>query len=115
MMPDPEDFGAEWIAAWNSRDLDRIVSHYADDVVFRTPRAVSLVGTGVIEGKAALRAYWTKALEVAQELHFDLQRVYAGHGVVTIAYSNHRGQMAAETCEFGPDGLVVRSAACYGG
>ena len=113
MTPDPETFGAEWVAASKSRDLDRILSHYAEEIVFRTPRAVRSVGTGVIEGKAALRAYWARAFDVAPNLHFDHQSVYAGHGVVTIAYANHRGQQAAETCEFGPDGLVIRSAACY--
>ena len=113
MPPDPQAFGAEWVAAWNGRDLDRILSHYAEDIVFRTPRAVQLVGTGLIEGKATLRTYWATPLEVAPNLHFELQGVYAGHGVLTIAYANHRGQQAAETCEFGPDGLVIRSAACY--
>ena len=113
MTPDAETFGAEWVAGWNSHDLDRILAHYADTIVFRTPMAQRLVGTGVITGKPALRAYWAKALEIAPHLHFDLQRVYAGHGVLTIAYTNHRGQMAAETCEFAADGLVIRSAACY--
>lgn len=113
MMPDADAFGADWVAAWNSHDLERILSHYADEIVFRTPRAVGLVGTGLVRGKPALRAYWGKALEVAPELRFELQRVYAGHGVVTIAYTNHRGQQAAETCEFGAGGLVIRSAACY--
>ena len=69
----------------------------------------------MITGNAALRTYWAKALEIAPHLKFDLQRVYAGHGVLTIAYANHRNQLAAETCEFGPDGLVIRSAACYVG
>ena len=113
MTPDADEFGAEWVAAWNSHDLDRIVAHYSDDIVFRTPMAERLVGTGLIEGKAALRTYWGRALEVAPHLKFDLQRVYAGFGVLTIAYTNHRDQLAAETCEFGSDGLVIRSAACY--
>ncbi len=113
MMPDPETFGAEWVTAWNSHDLERIVSHYAEDVVFRTPMATRLVGTGLIQGKAALREYWGKALDVAPHLEFELQRVYAGFDVLTIAYTNHRNQQAAETCEFGADGLVIRSSACY--
>ena len=113
MTPDPKEFGHEWVEAWNSHDLDRIVSHYAEDIEFRTPMAERLVGTGLILGKAALREYWSKALEIAPHLEFKLQRVYAGHGVVTVAYTNHRGQWAAETCEFGDDGLVHRSSACY--
>jgi ketosteroid isomerase-like protein len=38
-----ERFAADWIAAWNSHDLDVILSHYADDVVFHSPR-IALVG-----------------------------------------------------------------------
>ena len=26
-----------WIAAWNNHDLERILSHYAEDVVFSSP------------------------------------------------------------------------------
>ena len=31
-----EQFAAGWIAAWNGHDLDQILSHYTDDVVFRS-------------------------------------------------------------------------------
>ena len=30
-------FAEEWITAWNTHDLDRILSHYAEDIVFRSP------------------------------------------------------------------------------
>ena len=30
-------FAQEWVAAWNSRDLERILSHYADDVEVTSP------------------------------------------------------------------------------
>ena len=32
-----ERFADEWIAAWNSYDLNAILSHYAEDVVFHSP------------------------------------------------------------------------------
>jgi hypothetical protein len=47
------EFAAEWIAAWNSGDLERILSHYADDFEIRSP----LIGergfspTGVLRGR----------------------------------------------------------------
>lgn len=89
------------------------MAHYSGDVVFRTPMAERLVGTGLIESKAALRTYWGRALEVAPHLKFDLQLGYARFYVLTIAYTNHRDQLAAETFGFGSDSLVNRSAACY--
>jgi ketosteroid isomerase-like protein len=38
--PDEGDaFAEDWIAAWNAHDLDRVLSHYADDIVFLSPIA----------------------------------------------------------------------------
>lgn len=30
-------FAQEWVVAWNSRDLDRILLHYADDFEMFSP------------------------------------------------------------------------------
>ena len=38
-----EQFAADWIAAWNSHDLDRIMTHYADDVELISPVAEQLL------------------------------------------------------------------------
>ena len=32
-----QQLAEEWYAAWNSHDLERILSHYSDDVVFVSP------------------------------------------------------------------------------
>lgn len=40
-MINPDDaqaFAREWVKAWNDHDLPAILSHYADDVVFHSPR-----------------------------------------------------------------------------
>lgn len=111
---DARAFATEWIAAWNSRDLDRILSHYDSDIVLLSPIAQKLVGNGRVEGLAALRSYWGQALANAPNLHFDLIDVRVGHQCLTILYRNHRNQDASETFEFGNHGNVVRSFACYG-
>jgi ketosteroid isomerase-like protein len=107
-------FAAEWMDAWNSHDLERIVSHYADDVVFLSPLAQRIVGDGRITGLGPLRVYWARALGAQRDLHFELIRVLAGHDCLTILYRDHRGEDVAETLELGDDGKVVRSFACYG-
>ena len=107
-------FAAEWIAAWNSHDLDRILSHYATDIVLLSPLAQKLVGNGHIAGMPALRAYWAKGLAAQPSLKFDFDEVRVGHECLTILYRNQRGQKGAETFQFGVDGKVVRSFACYG-
>ncbi|MEQ1541220.1 MAG: nuclear transport factor 2 family protein [Novosphingobium sp.] len=109
----PAGFAEDWVAAWNARDLDRILSHYAAGVVFVSPVAASLTGCGTVIGKAALEAYWRAALDRAPDLHFSLDRVLEGAGALTLLYRNHRGQHVAETCEFDAAGRVVRSVACY--
>lgn len=113
-MPDAEAFARDWIAAWNSRNLEAILSHYAPNIIFLSPTAERLTGNGRVEGIAALRAYWRAGLDIIPELRFELQSVLVGHDCLTILYRNHRDQQVAETVEFGSDGKVVRSFACYG-
>ncbi|MEQ1688828.1 MAG: nuclear transport factor 2 family protein, partial [Sphingopyxis sp.] len=108
-----EAFAQEWVAAWNARDLDRILAHYDDDIVFLSPNAAQVIGDGRVEGIAALRAYWGQALDMAPHLHFTLETWLAGHQAMTILYANHRGQRVAESVEFDSKGKVVRSMACH--
>jgi hypothetical protein len=110
---DAARFAADWIEAWNSHDLDRIVSHYADNIVFLSPLAKQRMGQGRVVGVPALRAYWGNGLKAQPNLKFELIEVLTGYESLTIHYRNHRGQGVAETVEFGTDGKVVRSFACY--
>lgn len=110
---DYQSFAKAWQAGWNSHDLDRILSHYSADVLFRSRKAVALTGSGLIRGKAALRAYWAAALEAQPDLLFTLEDVFEGHDMMVITYKNHQGVLAAETLYFGPDGLVTQAAACH--
>jgi ketosteroid isomerase-like protein len=36
-------FAAEWVEAWNSHDLERIVGHFTDDVTFSSPLATQII------------------------------------------------------------------------
>jgi len=67
-----QQFARDWVAAWNRRDAEAVLSHYAEDVVFVSPKAQRFVGKPRIEGKAALRAYWQTALSQIQRLEFVL-------------------------------------------
>ena len=112
-MTDPNAFAAQWIADWNSHDLDRILAHYADDIVFNSPKAKVLTGDGVVRGIPALRAYWTQGLARRPALHFTLEGVFVGHESITLLYLGEDGRRAAETVIFDGTGKVVRSTACY--
>lgn len=107
-------FAAHWIDAWNRHDLEAILSHYAEDVVFLSPVAHRRLGDGRVVGIEALRHYWGLGLASQPDLRFELTSVQVGHRCLTLQYRNHRGQSVAETLEFDDAGKVVRGYACYG-
>ena len=67
-------FARQWVAAWNSHDLDAIMSHYDVDVVLISPVAAKILNkpSGTVEGDAALRNYFKCGLELYPNLHFEL-------------------------------------------
>lgn len=108
-----EDFARDWIAAWNDRDIPRVMAHYADNVHFRSPTAHNLLQDGRVNGAYELKRYFAKALSLVEHLHFDLIAVFTGHDSLTILYRNQNDMEAAETFLFDADGKVMASTACY--
>ena len=109
---DPAAFARSWLGAFNAADLDAIMAHYADEVEHSSPTVARLLGepSGIVRGKAALRAYFEKALAAAGPgLRYDLTRVYAGAHGVTILYDRSGGKLVAETFHFDDRGLVSRA------
>ena len=106
--PEPDAFAEQWVAAWNRRDAEAVLAHFHDDVVFTSPIAAEIAPdtAGVVHGKAALREYWTAALALVPDLHFDVVGVYQGESVLVINYRNQRGALVNEVLEF--DGARVR-------
>jgi ketosteroid isomerase-like protein len=108
-------FAEEWIAAWNSHDLERVLSHYTDDFEMSSPYIVEYMGepSGTLKGKAAIRPYWGGALQRQPPLRFDLEQVYAGADSITIAYRRMDGRLAAEVLFFNAEGKAVKGVAHY--
>ncbi|MBN8829389.1 MAG: nuclear transport factor 2 family protein [Sphingomonadales bacterium] len=111
---DLRDFAARWCEAWNARDLDRVLAHFADEVVFTSPVAARIVpgSEGRITGKAALRAYWAEGLRRIPDLHFTVEHVFGGIDMAVIQYRNQAGVRVSEVLAF-EDGLVVRGHGTY--
>ena len=107
-------FAEEWIEAWNSHDLERILSHYSDDFVMSSPRIANVVGdeSGVLTGKDAIGSYWRRALELLPELQFEFILFFLGSDSLVLYYRSIRG-LVAEVFFFDSAGKVVRSAANY--
>jgi len=107
------EFASDWQSGWNSHDLDAIMKHYRSDVVFRSRKAVALMGTGEIVGVKNLRTYWSKALKQQPKLRFTIMDVFYGHQMMVISYENHHNIRAAETLYFDEYGHVFQAAACH--
>jgi hypothetical protein len=110
---DAKEFAKDWIDAWNSHDLERILSHYSSDVVLVSPAAGKLTGdpSGTVCGKNALRSYFQKGLEFFPNLQFRLVDVMQGISSVVLYYENQHGTKTGEFMEFDADGAVVRGIA----
>jgi hypothetical protein len=111
------DLAAHWIQAWNSHELDEIMSHYGEDVVLVSPVAAKILNdpSGTVKGKVALRAYFKKGLEAYPNLKFDLIETMWGLSSVVLYYVNHKGTKTGEFMEIDSRGEVIRVVANYSG
>jgi len=110
-----EHFANDWIDSWNSHDLQRILSHYADDFEMSSPKIIQLANepTGTLRGKAAVGAYWAKALQLIPDLHFELITTLVGVNSITLYYQGAQGHLAAEVFHFSQDQKVIKAFAHY--
>ena len=111
------EFARQWVGAWNSHDLDAIMSHYDAEVVLTSPVAAKILEdpSGTVEGNAALRNYFKLGLELYPNLRFELLDVMSGLSSIVVCYENQKGTKTAEFMEFGKNGKIMRVVANYGG
>lgn len=109
------EFAHEWIASWNSHDMESILSHYSEDIEINTPMIRMALGTGdgTLKGKPAVAAYWSKALEKIPDLHFELYDVAFGVGSIALYYKSVMNKKAMEIMFFNEEGKVNRMVAHY--
>jgi hypothetical protein len=41
--PDPKNYADQWVRAWNAHDIETVLDHFRDDVVFTSPVAARVV------------------------------------------------------------------------
>ena len=107
-------FAEQWAKDWNNHDVEAVLSHFADDVVFTSPLAGQLFpeSGGVIRGKDALRRYWGEGVRRNPALRFEVLGVYAGVGVVVIRFRTEQGADRCEVLTFSA-GLVRTGHGAY--
>ena len=107
-------FSQQWVLAWNTHDVEAVLRHFHDDVVFTSPVAAKLLpeSAGVVHGKPALRTYWNVAVQRMPDLWFTVEDVYQGIDTIVITYRNQNGGLVNEVLKFGGD-LVVEGHGTY--
>ena len=102
-----QNFVDSWVQGWNAHDLELLLSHFSDDVIFTSPVAAQLPNDsdGVIRGKAELREYWAEGLRRIPDLRFEVIDVYIGLHTLVINYRNQKKTLVNEVLIF--DGHLV--------
>jgi ketosteroid isomerase-like protein len=105
--------GREWIAAWNSGDLERVLKLYAEDFEMTSDKiqALGFDSTGTLTGKAKVRTYWAKALTLLPDLHFNLIDLYISPDSLVVFHANERGAKICEYLRLDAAGNIVQGSA----
>lgn len=108
-----------WIAAWNRRDLEAVLALFAEDAAFVSPKAETFVGRARVEGKPALRDYWTRALAAIPRLEFQLDAADwdPARSALVVTYRADLAGRCARAVErwlIAADGRITYGEAFYG-
>ena len=112
-------FAESWIAAWNRRDVDAVLAHYAEAAQFVSPVASNVVGRPILRDKKELERYWRTALARISSLEFRLDHAAWDErrrelNVVYEANLNGERKRACEIMQFDASGRQIRGEALYG-
>jgi ketosteroid isomerase-like protein len=107
-------FSKQWVEAWNAHNVESVLEHFHQDVVFTSPVAANLLPDtgGVVRGKAALRDYWSRALQRIPHLRFVVEGVYQGIDTIVIVYRNQDDHLVSEVLRFN-DTRVIEGHGTY--
>ena len=113
------EFAANWINAWNRKDVNAVLEHYVDDAKFISPKAATFVGSPFIKGKKALSQYWLLAAEKIEKIEFTLDHIVwdsESSELVIFYEANLNGvrNRACETMKFDSSGKQISGEAMYG-
>ncbi len=113
---DTQAIALDWIDAWNKRDINRIMTHYTDDIIFYSLTVTKRWGIadGKIVGKEKLRAHFLKGFELAPNLYFEFIDMLSGTDGITIVYKRETGALVADVAVLDENGKATLVKAYYG-
>lgn len=124
-------FADRWYHAWNAHrpggsiaNLDAIMACYADTIEHSSPfiarfnAGLGNAGEDTLRGKAAVAAYFGRALESNPtpqgQTRFQPMHLAVGTSSVLLVYRRWTGELAGEVFVLNPAGAIVRSISHYG-
>jgi hypothetical protein len=105
----------DWIEAWNTHDLERIMSHYADEIEFTVQTAITRWGKadGKLKGKEELGLHFSKGLALAPDIHFTVEEILWAPNGYAVLYRRENGNRVLDAVELNENGLANRVTAYY--
>jgi len=112
---DRNEIIADWLDAWNCHDIDRIMAHYAEEIEFTAQTVVARWGKadGKLVGKAELRKHFAKGLELAPEIHFEMDQILWSPNGYAVLYHRENNNQVLDAVELNAEGLAVKVTAYY--
>jgi steroid delta-isomerase-like uncharacterized protein len=81
MATDAEKMVKEYVVAWNSHDMERVISFYTDDCVCED------LGAGVVNhGKKELEVFFKASFDAFPDMKFELKSVFSAGDWVASEY-----------------------------
>ncbi|MBC8065484.1 MAG: nuclear transport factor 2 family protein [Chlorobia bacterium] len=110
-----EQIAKSWTDAWNNHDVDALMEHYSEDVVFHSPfvKLLNSDQSGVIRGKEALREYFVRGMEAYPHDRFQLHRTGIGVGSIVLNYISVNGMLANEIHVLNDEGKAIEVRCHY--
>jgi len=109
------EIAQHWFAAFNDKDLERLLALYHDKAVHFSPKLkVRHPETnGLIKGKNALRTWWRDAFDRLPSLRYEIIRLTAHEDRVFMEYIRHVDSetdlYVGEMLEI-KNGLIIKSS-----
>lgn len=110
-----KQFADEWITAWNTGDIETIMRHYANDVIFSSPFVLKnqINNKGTIHSNTELKTYFEITLSKNPDLHFDLKHIMVSIKSITHIYIRQQTMLASKTMILNDKGLIVAGLSHY--
>jgi hypothetical protein len=109
-----------WTNAWNNKDLKTVLSMFADNIQFSSPKIKILLpelNSEKIDNKKDLERYWSMELEKFDTIHFTPKEYFLKGKTFVLEYiATFDGKtkfLALEESEFNDDNLIYKALAFY--